>query len=400
MNNRVPMNVLVVDDDEITRRHILTLLGKFGLPGETANDGLEAIAFLKNKSVPVVITDWMMPNVDGLELIREIRSRPNKNYIYIIMLTAKGEKESLIQAMEAGADAFLSKPVDPDELNVSLMAARRVIDLEMKLSAKNAELANAYKTIRNDIAAAGAIQKSLLPEKVPVDGNITFDWLFKPYSELGGDIFNVFQIEPSLLGVYMIDVSGKGVEAALLAVTLSRMLTPFPEYIVPISRSISAHTQIDRILGPAEVATLLNARFYDHEPNHQFFTLLYGTMDTATATFRYTTAGHTGIIFSGSTTYALSEKSFPICFTDNPEYHERSIQLSNHDRLFFFTDGLYETTNSEGRQFGVERMVQVIDNLKSESLHIVLTALYEEARAWSAPNPISDDVSALALEAR
>ena len=391
------MNLLVVDDDELTRRYLQIILHEHGHQVDTAADGLEAISKLRNKRISVVITDWVMPEVDGLELIRVIRSSTTNSYIYIIMMTVKSDKKDLIKAMETGADAFIKKPVDPDELNVSLMSAKRVIDLEIKLSAKNVELEQAYTTIKNDLEAAGKIQKSLLPAKPPEAEKITFDWLFKPHTELGGDIFGVFNLDPSLLGIYMIDVSGNGVEAALLAVTLSRMLTPLSDYIFPLGR-MNEVPRAGRILGPSEIANLLNARFYDDEANYQFFTLLYGTINTDSMTFSYTTAGHRGIIFSGEKTYAISDRSFPICFTGNPQYGEKLIHLAPKDRLFFFTDGLYESVNEDGQQFGIERMVATIEKSKSDSLRVILNTLYAEAKAWCYPNPISDDVSALALE--
>ena len=393
------MDILVVDDDELTREVLVLLLREYGYRAHTAGDGLEAISFLRNRPTPLVITDWMMPNVDGLELIREIRSRPAAHYTYIIMMTIKNSKTDLVKAIEAGADSFLGKPVDANELGAALKSAKRLIDLDAMLTAKNAELERAYDTIKKDVIAAGRIPKSLLPTKPPENNHISFHWMFRPYSELGGDIFNVFHIDRSLLGLYIIDVSGNGVEAALLAVTLSRMLTPMADYILPIDR-LGDVPHSGRILGPAEIANLLNARFYHDEANYQFFTMLYGVIDTDRMEFTYTTAGHNGTIYSRkqSDVSHVSEQSYPICATDNPDYQEKSLSLSAGDRLFFFTDGLYESADDQDVHFGIDRMLTIIENGKSDPLSIVEQNLYAEAKSWCAPDCISDDVTILSLE--
>lgn len=393
------MNVLIVDDDEIARARLLALMQDYDFHTYAVNDGAEALEHVRDNEVPLIITDWMMPNLDGLDLIRGIRSSETKHYVYIIMMTSKDAKSDLIEAMEAGADAFLNKPVGRDELRVSLRAALRVIDLEANLSAKNAALEIAYETIRKDIAAAGTIQKALLPIRAFETERFSFRWLFRPFTDVGGDIFNVQELSPTLFAFYVIDVSGHGVEAALLAVTLSRMLTPIAGEAARFS-SLGDVGAIGEKPRPAEIATSLNTRFVNDASNSQFFTLMYGMIDTEEMTLTYTSAGHKGSVLMSSKegAHAISEPSFPICFTDSPGYTEQSLPLNRGDRLFFFTDGLYETANDDGTQLGIARITDAINRRRQESLTSTLDGLYDYAASWREPRPIADDVSIIAFE--
>ena len=134
------MNVLVADDSLIMRRLLTAYLRPWGYEVLEAKDGEEAWSLFQSESVSLVLTDWIMPNVDGLELIRRIRASPRPGYCYLILLTAKSEKEDLVTAMEAGADDFLVKPCDKEELRVRLREGERIIRLERELAQQNRQL--------------------------------------------------------------------------------------------------------------------------------------------------------------------------------------------------------------------------------------------------------------------
>jgi two-component system, NtrC family, sensor kinase len=127
------MKILIADDDSVSRRLLQNYLQKWGYEVTPAQDGAEAWRLFENDLFPMVITDWMMPEMDGSGLIRRIRASPRPGYVYAILLTAKSQKEDLVEGMEAGADDFLTKPFDRDELRVRLRAGERIIRLEHHL---------------------------------------------------------------------------------------------------------------------------------------------------------------------------------------------------------------------------------------------------------------------------
>jgi DNA-binding response OmpR family regulator len=135
------MKVLVVDDEMISRRLLLSYVQKWGYEPTAAENGAAAWQLLEKEEFPILISDWMMPQIDGLELIRRIRARPTSAYVYTILITARAQKEDLVEAMESGADDFICKPFDRDELRVRLRAGERFVRLEQKLADHNRRLA-------------------------------------------------------------------------------------------------------------------------------------------------------------------------------------------------------------------------------------------------------------------
>ena len=141
------MKVLIVEDSLVTRRLLRACLQKWEYEVEEAAHGAEAWEFLQHGYFPLVLTDWLMPEMDGLELIRRIRACDLPGYVYIILLTAKSEKEDLVAGMDAGADDFLIKPFDPDELRVRMRAGERIIALERRLADQNRRLREAQAAL-------------------------------------------------------------------------------------------------------------------------------------------------------------------------------------------------------------------------------------------------------------
>jgi two-component system, NtrC family, sensor kinase len=134
------MNVLIADDDPVARQLVVSFLTRWGEQVTAAEDGAAAWNLFRAGDYPVVITDWMMPNLDGLELIRRIRAHPTPGYVYTILLTSLSEKKDLVHGMEAGADDYLAKPFDREELRVRLRQGQRVVGLERSVEAKNRAL--------------------------------------------------------------------------------------------------------------------------------------------------------------------------------------------------------------------------------------------------------------------
>src|SRR5262249_10795760 len=162
--------VLIAEDDLISAQVLQTFLEKWGHNVVAAENGAEAWQLFQEHDISLVISDWMMPEMDGLELVRRIRSCPRPGYVFIILLTAKSRKEDIVRGMEAGADDFLAKPFDREELRVRLRAGERIVRLEQNLARQNEELqrANAAITAANqrmkrDLEAAAKVQQSLLP---------------------------------------------------------------------------------------------------------------------------------------------------------------------------------------------------------------------------------------------
>ena len=128
------MKVLIAEDEPVSRRLLESFLRKWGYDVLVTCDGSEAWEALNETESPnLVVSDWMMPGMDGLELCRKIRGMDRSGYIYFILLTAKGRKKDVIQGLEAGADDFLIKPFDKEELQYRIRIGERIIELERRI---------------------------------------------------------------------------------------------------------------------------------------------------------------------------------------------------------------------------------------------------------------------------
>lgn len=151
---------------------------------------------------PIVITDWMMPKMNGLDLIRRIRATESDEYVYVILLTSKSEQGDLIKWMDAGADDFITKPFQLDELRVRLRAGRRVVDLEHTVARRKKELELAHDRMKGDLEAAAKIQQACLPSLAPNVQGLRFAWRFRPCEQLAGDMFNVVALDDTHVPFY------------------------------------------------------------------------------------------------------------------------------------------------------------------------------------------------------
>lgn len=226
------MQILIAEDEPISRQFLRFLLEKWGYTVISADNGQQAWELLQAHNCQLVITDWEMPDMSGIDLIRNIREAERESYIYVILLTSKSERVSILTGLTTGADDYLTKPVDKDELQARLQSGRRIIELESRLSERHFELegrnqllAEANTKMKRDLDSAAQIQQAFLPGRIQNIPGIQFAWHYSPCTELAGDMLNVLRLDDDHVGVYLLDVSGHGVQAALMAVTACRYLS-------------------------------------------------------------------------------------------------------------------------------------------------------------------------------
>lgn len=179
------MRILVAEDDPVSSLVIRKALEKLGHLPVVAGDGEQAWQEYVKAPFPIVISDWMMPNVDGIELCRRIRSHKDPSYTYIVMLTARGTVQDRVDALEHGADDYLIKPLDIQDLDARLKVARRILKVEDQLAARNTELEDLHSELEEqnqelltslDVATSAQRQFEELFEGLPV-ACFTFDRL-------------------------------------------------------------------------------------------------------------------------------------------------------------------------------------------------------------------------------
>ena len=252
--------------------------------------------------------------------------------------------------------------------------------------------------IRRDLEAAARIQRSLLPATAPCVAGARFAWAFHPCEELAGDNLNVIPLDEEHVALYVLDVSGHGVSASLLAVTLHRVLSTLADENSLIRRRCAGGRY--EPVPPAEVAGVLNREFRFHLEHRQYFTILYGILHLPTRRFRFVSGGHWGPIRVRPSGEAriLHAPGFPIGVFEETAYEEHEIELEPGDRLFLYTDGIPEAIGESGETFDYERIEACLAECRQGTLEACLETLVERVASWTGRSRQEDDISVLALE--
>lgn len=392
------MRALIVEDEATSvalLRRIIEGMGHEALIARSGEEGWEA--FQANR-IHLLLIDWVLPGISGPDLVRMIRQKTGTRGTYILLVTAKADRASLLEAFEAGADDYLRKPFDPHEMMARLRVGERYIQAYEALSGRVADLARANQKMKKDLEAASKVQGDLLPARLPSSPSARFAWKARPCEDLAGDTLNILQIDQRHAVLYVLDVSGHGVAASLMSVTLNRLL--------------SAAANDSLLLGdpapgefrgpprpPHQVLADLNARFQmgDSESN-QYFTIILALLDLRTGLLRWSSAGHPGAIHQRLGEAEILERpALPIGFVPDAEYEEHTLQLEPGDRFFLYSDGVPEAGSRRGEHYGDDRLLENIRSCADAPLDDALSSIAIDVELWSNGKP-EDDISLVAAE--
>ena len=398
------MKILLVDDDTHVCELLAALLRQQGHEVLEAYDGEVAWQLVEERQISFVVSDWMMPNLSGVDLCRRIRAADFERYVYVILCTGKGAKSDLIEGMDAGADDFLVKPIGNEELCVRIRAGERVLRLQQKLADKNHDLAGmnqrlhcAHKLIEDDLKAAAWMQERLLPAPTLQAHGVRCEWRLQPSGYVAGDIFNFFVMDEKQVGFYLLDVSGHGVPAAMLSVALGMMLTPDATHGGPL-KSYNRDTGLFEVLLPDDAIRELNRRF--QLKDDRYFTMIYGLFDTHSSILRMAQAGHPSpiLIRKDSRLQILGSGGMPIGVWPDIEFDCFDVSIKHGDRLLLYSDGVTECKSVHGETFGEDRVVDCLEQLSTRPLDELLGELMDVVRSWRGDSEFEDDLSLLAIE--
>jgi serine phosphatase RsbU (regulator of sigma subunit)/anti-anti-sigma regulatory factor len=350
----------VVDDDIVIRTVVVRGLRDAGFSEiHEADDGLAAKEYLTGHTVDVVITDVMMPRLDGLELIRWARQRYPE--IVWIIFSGLDTFDAAVEAIHLGAFDFLAQPPNLKELEISLrnaLAHRQLVEekealhrsLEqrvLQLEGLCRILGDQAEQISQDLRRAEIIQSTLLPQVPPAMRGLSVHSLYRPGHFVGGDLYDVIPVDEDKIAIYVADASGHGVSAAMLSVLFKQRL---PKITIP-----------GAAVNPAVVLAKINDElFRDVAAPGMFVTAVYCLIDTGQATVDIASAGHPPVhLVRASGKASLIERTGPaLGLHADAAFKETHIDLRPGDRLFLYSDGLTDLTNdaAEKQNVLVERL--------------------------------------------
>ncbi|MDB4864105.1 SpoIIE family protein phosphatase [Pirellulaceae bacterium] len=391
--------ILVVDDNEMNRDMLSRRLQRKGYRVDAAIGGREALEALDAESYDLVLLDIMMPDVDGFQVLESARRKYDATELPIIMATAKTESDDIVKALKMGASDYVTKPIDFQvalaRVNTQMhlkASIDRVRLLEKYLAERNAELESANQYMTQSLEAAAKFQLSLLQETAPEVDGLNIGWLYCPCDQLAGDSYGVYVLPDGQLLIYQLDVTGHGVKAALLAVTLLHLLNPKNPGNVVIDPATG------NTIAPAAVVAELNARFQINEESNQFFTMVYGIYNRSSHCLTYVNAAHSTPIITDSVSSLVEEESdLPVGVMLGVEFTENQLELQAGQGIIIYSDGIIEAIAPDGELYGEERLLSFVQQESTTNGLETLRLLEEEVRNWCGEAGFQDDVSALIL---
>jgi sigma-B regulation protein RsbU (phosphoserine phosphatase) len=296
--------------------------------------------------------------------------------------------------------ALLEYLADEKEKDINRRLLRDLVSkyalAEKRLRSLNNELIEKDQRIDIDLKAAAEIQKSLLPQKTFFEENLEIAWKFEPCEHMGGDIFNIFKIDAEHLGIYMLDVSGHGVPAAMVTVSVSQFL----------QQNSAQLLQNSSIMAPAEVLNALDKEF-PFERFNNFFTITYFIINVKNGDTIYSNAGHPfPILLHKSETIELLKKGGPTvgigAFDDLDDgkikFEEGQLKLKPGDKLFIYTDGIVEYQNDKEEFYGDDRFYNSLKTQKAESVTNMIDQCINSLMEFGNNTNPQDDITLLGLE--
>ena len=393
--------ILLVDDNPTNLQVLVHMLNGEGYRLLVAKDGEHALAIAQKTQPELILLDIMMPGLDGYEVCRRLKADPKTEEAAVIFLSALDATKDKVRGLELGAVDYVSKPFQSEEVIARVRTHITIHRLQRDVARRNDELEHLNRKMKTDLDAAARVQQALLPTLGPKTNRAHFAWAYRPCDELAGDGLNVFQIDDRYVGLYVVDVSGHGVPSALLSVSVARNLIPHHDrsslVVDPTLQPAGS-----AVVRPSEVAGRLNRLYPMDSINRQYFTLLYGVLDTQQGTFQYVSAGHPGpiVIREREQPQMYVRPAVPIGMMEGTIYEDHVLPVRPGDRLYLYSDGVSEETNGEDEPFGNERLVRALDASRLAPLNDSVQSLVDAVLDWRGAIRLSDDLSVLAVEIR
>lgn len=396
--------VLVVDDSR-AHRHLITLhLRRWGYTVHQAASGVEALTLCAAHKVDLIVSDWMMPGMSGIDLCRAFRATPRESYGYFILLTSKTDRGAVAEGLDVGADDFLPKPVHADELRARIKAGDRMLRLQDNLRHKNAKLSDAlnelqgmYDTLDRDLIEARKLQQSLVREKFRDFGAARVSVLLRPSGHVGGDLVGYFQISDTVLGLFALDVSGHGVASALMTARLAGLLS-IASKEQNIALRATAQGYIART--PVDMASRMNTLILSEMDTENYATIAYGVADLTSGRVSMVQAGHPHPVVQRACGLIeqVGDGGLPVGLIPGAVYDGFDVDLAPGDRLLIVSDGITECTNALGEELGHDGLAQLLKQMRGLNGQALLDGLVWELARWAGRDDFADDISATLLE--
>ncbi len=373
--------LLLVEDSSMMRRMISAMLMDEGYDVGLAVDGVEGLAKAREFAPELILTDYEMPEMDGPTLCKALKADPALRPIPVLMLTTLGATESKVLGLNAGADDYMQKPQSPQEVEevfARIRAQLRIADLRKELAERNTLLESMQSKLTLELNLARKVQLGLMPRPPAARGVIRIAVTYDSANALGGDVYDFTRLDDSRLGILMADISGHGVNAALLSGMVKTLAAP-------LTGSDSA---------PGEVLAGLDVAAEQYFPEGFFCTAFYLRIDEKTGAFDYAGVGHPPAILVGPNgTRLLDSDPGLLGIGLAADTETRPEALKPGESLLLYTDGLPDAMNPADKAFGQDRIQALLEEHRDAEPAAILATLKAAIAAHVEPGQPHDDIN-------
>ena len=384
--SRHDITVLLVDDQAIVGETIRRMLAQEAdIIFHYCQDPTAAIKMAAEISPTVILQDLIMPEIDGLTLVKFFRAHKKLKDVPLIVLSSKEEAVTKADAFAVGANDYLVKLPDRIELIARIRYhSKGYIALLQRNEAYEA-LFKSRQELAAQLASAAEYVISLLPRPVR-EGNIRTNWSYVPSAQLGGDSLGYHWIDEDNFAMYLLDVCDHGVGPALLSVSALNVL-----------RSQTLPNTNFRV--PEEVLTALNETFQMEKQNNLYFTLWYGVFNRAARQIAYASAGHPAalLVSPSKEIRELGSQNMFIGGMPDIAYKSGSVEVDMPSRLYIFSDGVFEIGKTDGSMWSFRELKEFIRSYSGDDIS-EMDALYSFLQEMHGDKSLDDDFSMLKIE--
>lgn len=376
--------ILIVDDDGTSRRVLARTLAAAGYACRESESGTDALTLVHTEQPSLLLLDFEMPGLDGVGVLKQLRADadPAVAQIPVILLTGHGGEESEVRCLEAGANDFVTKPINTSVLRARIETQLRLGSMRRQLEQQNEELEAWRRNLERDLEAARLTQQSLIPQKPPLLPGWEVAACYRPVIQVGGDIYGWLRINHGRILFWIVDATGHGASAALIT-TLAKLLFHH------------ACTEHD---APVAIMQEVNRDFRAISSARSFMTAMCVALDPTTGRASVVGAGHPPLLIARRNGLAesIASSTPPLGLIEQPKFAETIVDLAPGDSFLLYTDGLFGATKAGQQRLTPDQLGKILDS-SAPSAEAFLARILSEAAPDHVEKSFPDDLAAVAV---
>jgi sigma-B regulation protein RsbU (phosphoserine phosphatase) len=384
MPGKSNQQILVVDDDAMSRKILVQMLASAGYECRECEDGDKALQIIHDRQPSLLLLDFDMPGLNGAEVLKRLRSDSNPAVAQIpaIMLTGHGSEASEVRCLQAGADDFVTKPINAAVLRARIETQLRLRSMRRQLQRQNDELEEWRRNLERDLAAARLTQQTLIPQKPPTLPGWDVATYYRPVIQVGGDIYGWLRMKDRRMLFWIADGTGHGAAAALLT-TLAKLLFH--------------HGSVEHD-NPAKIMEAVNSDFRSTFGGRSFMTAMCVAVDLSTGQTSVAGAGHPPLLIArqSGATESIASIAPPLGLVEQPQSTETIVDLEKGDAFLLYTDGLFGWAKREQDRLTPKRLAKMLDH-SAPNAEVLLRRILNQAVPDNGKAAFPDDITALAV---